>query len=176
MWYEAANPYDVVDFKDVQFEVREDHRDFAEISEALRQENYGYEEDYDSSEAFEDEDITVQENNGKNETERPAQKIGRERQKIYKDADNGDIKPEGVYFFYNFFNLIGSAAMFIALVCLCWLIYLVVGLVNGPSTGEDRPMLQRDRQHPNMYANMNAQGSRQINFPNAGRPASHYSG
>ena len=68
----------------MQFEVRLDHRDFAEISESLRDENSGYEEDYENDEAFEDEDISTQENDGKNQTERPAQKITREREKILK--------------------------------------------------------------------------------------------
>ena len=138
VWYTPFNPGETADFKDVQFEVRTDQRDFSEISAAMAEEN-----DADSNETedpYDDEDISTQSSEGKNTTEKPAQRIARERNSIYGKAANGEIRTDGFYFFYNLFNLIGSIAIFLAVVCLCYLIFLVVG-VTGSNDGESRRLI-----------------------------------
>ena len=57
VWYTSLNPGETADFKSVQFEVRTDQRDFSEISEAMAEENAGYEED--TEDPYDDEDIST---------------------------------------------------------------------------------------------------------------------
>jgi hypothetical protein len=100
VWYEDASPGDVEDFKNVQFEVRMDQRDFSEISEDLKAQNANNDDDDESTDVFEDEDISTQSVNGQNKTEKPADRIRRERSEYLEKAANGEIKPEGTYLFY----------------------------------------------------------------------------
>ena len=58
VYYEDASPNDVENFKNVQFEVRHDQRDFSAISEQLKSENESA-DDEESNEAFDDEDIST---------------------------------------------------------------------------------------------------------------------
>jgi len=112
--YEDAAPYKKDDFKDIQFEVRLDHRSFNEINDAMA--------DEDTQEAFEDDD----EYQATNSTERPQDKIKREKQELLAQAANGEVKPEGYYFFYRIFVFLGGLSFFLAVVSIGILIYTMV--------------------------------------------------
>lgn len=112
--------------------MRHDDRDFAAISEKLKNDNEPVaNDDDDTNDAFDDEDISTQTAaDGKNKTEKPAERIKREREEFMAKAANGEVKPESSYFFYNFFNFIGMLSLVIAIICTCYLIYLGYVLHN----------------------------------------------
>ena len=67
--YEDATPYKKDDFKDIQFEVRLDHRSFQDINDAMTEQDEG-------QEAFEDEDDAQATNST---SEKPQEKIKRQK-------------------------------------------------------------------------------------------------
>ena len=143
VWYEALAPYYSEKFLQIKFQVRLDHRDFDEISDALDAENAAYSEDL-GGDFFDDETIDVQYEKGKNVTESPGTRISRERQAIYDQASTGQITTEGYYIFYNFFNFVGSICMVLAIICLGYLVYLIVTLNTSRAPDEEQTrMLQR---------------------------------
>ena len=66
-------------------------------------------------------------------------------------AANGEVKPESSYLFYNFFNLIGMLCLFIALLSICYLIYLGYQLLNfssgNPNDVERRNLINSNPSH-----------------------------
>ena len=81
--YEDATPYKKDDFKDIQFEVRLDHRSFQDINDAMTEQDEG-------QEAFEDEDDAQATNST---SEKPQEKIKRQKQELLNEAANGEVKP-----------------------------------------------------------------------------------
>ena len=123
--YIDASPGETRNFKDVQFEVRPDQRSFDDIASQFRE---GANEDNDETYTLvedEPEQAPTEGGNTTKPTEDPNVAIKRERDKLYTQAANGEVKPEGFYFFYKLFMFFGGLALFLAIVCFIWLIYIV---------------------------------------------------
>lgn len=129
--YEDASPYKKDDFKDIQFEVRLDHRSFQDINDAMS------EEDQEAQEAFDD-DEEYQSNNS---TERPQDKIKREKQALMAQAANGEVKPQGFYFFYRIFVFLGGLSFFLAIVSIGILIYTMVQILQKSRNEEGQGLI-----------------------------------
>ena len=115
--YEDATPNKKDDFKDIQFGVRLDHRSFQDINDAMT------EQQDDGQEAFEDEEDSASTNST---SERPQEKIKRQKQELLNEAANGEVKPQGFYFFYRIFVFLGGLSFFLAIVSIGILIYTMV--------------------------------------------------
>ena len=135
VWYVNAQPNEKYDFKNVQFEVRIDQRDWSEINVK--------EEDTESEEQKASYDETAEdENNEDGEEFDAAKKKEEQRQEYYKQAANGEIKAEGHYPFYKLFRYIAGFALFAAVVCVGVLIFLFVSMMKGSQSDvERRPLV-----------------------------------
>jgi hypothetical protein len=63
-----------------------------------------------------------------------------EKDALFKKAANGEVKPQGFYFFYKFFVFIGGLSLVLALICVACLIYFVV-LILRPSQDVENQQL-----------------------------------
>ena len=129
VWYEQADPNSSKNFKDIQFEVRLDHRENSEIANAMKDDD-STNNDSDTLDDDDDDSSTT----GKNSTEKPAAKIKREKENLLQQAENGDVKPTGLYIFYHIFKFIAGLALLLAVISIGLLIYFVVQMIKGTSS------------------------------------------
>lgn len=140
--YEDAVPYSKIDFKDIQFEVRLDHRSFQDINEVI----YGND---DGQDAMEDDSDTT----ATSGAEKPQDKIKRERQELLQQAANGEVKPQGWYFFYRIFVFLGGLAFFAAIVSIGILIYTMVQIIQKNRNEEGQGLINSQQRDPRYSQN-----------------------
>ena len=121
VWYAWAEPDVKYNFHDIQFEVRQDHRESPPTDE-------DEEDEVDESTAEETDESDADAKSGK---EKPAAKIKRERENLKSQRDSGSIKPEGFYLFYRIFIFIGGLALFLAVIATGILFYFIFHLIKG---------------------------------------------
>lgn len=106
-------------------------------------------DDLNDSEAIDDED----DDSSKNSTVKDTQaKIKKEKEALLQQAENGEVKPTGLYFFYHIFKFIAGLALLLAVVCIGFLIYLVVQKIKG-NDGSDREPLRNQNTMNTMDSN-----------------------
>lgn len=117
--YEDVRPGESKNFKDVQFEVRLDHRSFEELT-MLPPED--------------DEDEGANPNNSMTPEGTPPKKESDAERKIRLKKEEMEKKGEemadnnngGMHVFYKFFMFVSGLSLFLAIICVCLLIYNVI--------------------------------------------------
>ena len=132
--YEDADIGSSHSFKDVQFEVRMDHRDWSQIQilpeEAeLLQQMAEQEKEANSTEPAKPKE-TAQE-----------KKIRKKKEEIEKEAKAGknEYRPKGNYMFHEFFLFISFITLFGAIVLIGILVWQIISMKNAP--GEEGQQL-----------------------------------
>jgi len=123
--YEDVAPHETKYFKDVQFEVRLDHRSFEEITLPI---NLDDEDDEGSNSTN---SLTPEGEKPKKETE-AEKKIRLKKEEWANKADGLADNTKGMYLFYRFFMFISGLSLFLAIVCVIMLIFLVVQIMKAP--------------------------------------------
>jgi len=143
VWYVDAVPGETYNFKEVQFEVREDNRDlenlsFENIDSANADEDHmsGTTEEENGEEDDED---TPEEAAEKSKKESPKARISRERTDLLDKASKGEVKAQGFYLFYNIFMFISGLALFCAVVAFIALIVIIAQMVKGSRMASGGP-------------------------------------
>lgn len=136
VWYVDAVPGETYNFRDVQFEIREDQRDLenlsfenVDIANADEDRKSGTTGEENGEE--EDEDETPEEAAARLKRESPKTRITRERKELMDKASNGEVKAEGFYLFYNIFMFISGLALFCAFVGFIALIVTIARLIQA---------------------------------------------
>lgn len=117
--YEDASPHETITFKNVQFEVRLDHRSFEEITLPLNLDD----EDDDGSNSTNS--LTPEGEKPKKESE-AERKIRLKKEEWANKAEGMADNSKGMYLFYRFFMFISGLSLFLAILCVIYLIFLVV--------------------------------------------------
>jgi len=129
VWYVDAVPGETYNFKEVQFEVREDHRDLDNLSfENIDLANADEDRKSGTTEeenGDQDDEDTPEEAAEKLKKESPKARIARERQELVDKANKGEVQAEGFYLFYNMFMFISGLALFSAVVAFIALIVII---------------------------------------------------
>ena len=113
--------------------MRLDHRSFQDINDAMYQESG---EEDSAQEAFDDEGREISTN-----TTSPQDKIKLERQKLMESAANGEVKPQGWYFFYRIFVFLGGLAFFLAFVSIGILVYTMIQILKENRNEEGQGLI-----------------------------------
>lgn len=115
VFYRDAKPDDVLNFTNVQFEVRLDNREDADIAfEEEEEPNFGEEIDGNDLEASQTKLITTN------------QKIKQEKAKLTEQAKNGEIENESSFFFYHMFKFLALITLLLAIVLFGMVGYEVI--------------------------------------------------
>lgn len=140
--YEDVRPGEHKDFKDVQFEVRIDHRSFEEITMLP-----GLDDDDDDG-ANASNSMTPEGTPPKKETE-AERKIRMKREEWEKKSEGLQDNSKGMYLFYQFFMFISGLSLVLAILCVMGLIFLVIQIAKAPSGEEGAQLIneggQRER-------------------------------
>lgn len=131
--YEDAKPLETKNFKDVQFEVRLDHRSFEEITLLP-----GLDDDDDDG-ANPSNSMTPEGNPPHKESE-AERKIRMKREEWEKKSETLQDQSKGMYLFYQFFMFISGLSLFLAIICVAGLIWCVIQIAKAP-TGEEGAQL-----------------------------------
>lgn len=117
--YEDVKPGDHKDFKDVQFEVRLEHRSFEAVTLMPGL------DDEDDDGANETNSLTPENKPPPKESD-AERKIRLKREEWENKAEDLQANSKGMYLFYQFFMFISGLSLFLAIVCVILLIYNVI--------------------------------------------------
>lgn len=117
--YEDVKPGDQKNFKDVQFEVRLDHRSFEEITMLPGL------DDEDDDGANSTNSLTPEGTPPKKESD-AERKIRLKKEEWEKKSEGLQDNSKGMYLFYQFFMFISGLSLFLAIICVFFLIFCVL--------------------------------------------------
>lgn len=152
VWYVDAVPGETYNFKEVQFEVREDHRDLDNLSfENIDLANADEDRKSGTTEeenGDQDDEDTPEEAAEKLKKESPKARIARERQELVDKANKGEVQAEGFYLFYNIFMFISGLALFSAVVAFIALIVIIAQTVKASRMPSGAPAAGGYQEYP----------------------------
>jgi len=137
--YEETAPGNKKDFKDVQFEVRLDHRSFEELTMLP-----GLDDDDDDG-ANANNSMTPEGQKPKEETA-AERKIRLKREEYANKSEELQENSKGMYLFYQFFMFISGLSLFLAIICVCLLIFNVVQIAKAPNGEEANRLINEGGQ------------------------------
>lgn len=146
--YEDVHPGDTKFFKDVQFEVRLDHRSFEEITLLPST------DDDEDDGANSTNSLTPEGEKPKKETD-AERKIRLKKEEWANKADGLADNSKGMYLFYRFFMFISGLSLFLAIICVIFLIFLVVQIAKAPPGEEGAQLINEGGSKERKFAHKN---------------------
>lgn len=146
--YEDVHPGDTKFFKDVQFEVRLDHRSFEEITLLPST------DDDEDDGANSTNSLTPEGEKPKKETD-AERKIRLKKEEWANKAEGLADNSKGMYLFYRFFMFISGLSLFLAIICVIFLIFLVVQIAKAPPGEEGAQLINEGGSKERKFAHKN---------------------
>lgn len=143
--YEDVAPGAQKNFRDVQFEVRLDHRSFEEVTLMP-----GLDDEEDDG-ANPTNSMTPEGKAPPKESD-AERKVRLKREEWANKAESMQENSKGMYLFYQFFMFISGLSLFLAIICVCALIYTVLQIAKAPAGEEGAQLISEGGQREGRFA------------------------